>query len=202
MAWNGKESALAIFGKFGGSSSNEPNPADYSPEKAQKFFDHARTAADTENYEYAIQHFCNGLKQDPRQKAGFDGLWGAVSKFKDSAAGKKGLSKETWRAIAGTGDVSRFVSAVLEWMITFGDVNLALKAAVEGNLTMRIHTPLIHLTKAQIIERGLALGVDYGLTTSCYDPAPDGAACGRCDACLLRLKGFAERGLRDPRRYQ
>ncbi|MFO0966568.1 MAG: 7-cyano-7-deazaguanine synthase QueC [Gemmataceae bacterium] len=80
--------------------------------------------------------------------------------------------------------------------------NLALKAAVEGNLTMRIHTPLIHLTKAQIIERGLALGVDYGLTTSCYDPAPDGAACGRCDACLLRLKGFAERGLRDPRRYQ
>ena len=123
---------MAIFGKFGGSSSNEPNPADYSPEKAQKFFDHARTAADTENYEYAIQHFCNGLKQDPRQKAGFDGLWGAVSKFKDSAAGKKGLSKETWRAIAGTGDVSRFVSAVLEWMITFGDVNLALKAAELG----------------------------------------------------------------------
>jgi 7-cyano-7-deazaguanine synthase len=79
--------------------------------------------------------------------------------------------------------------------------NLATKAAVEGRQTLRIHTPLISLTKAQIISRGLSLGVDFGLTSSCYDPAPDGAACGQCDSCQLRLKGFAEAGRRDPRRY-
>lgn len=79
--------------------------------------------------------------------------------------------------------------------------NLATKAAVEGRQTLRIHTPLISLTKAQIISRGLTLGVDFGLTSSCYDPAPDGAACGQCDSCQLRLKGFAEAGRRDPRRY-
>jgi 7-cyano-7-deazaguanine synthase len=64
-----------------------------------------------------------------------------------------------------------------------------------------VHTPLIELSKADIIRRGLALGVDYALTTSCYDPAPEGAACGRCDACVLRLKGFAEVGMADPARY-
>lgn len=80
--------------------------------------------------------------------------------------------------------------------------NLATKGGVEGTLPVTIHTPLIDLTKAQIIERGQALGVDYGLTTSCYDPAADGAACGHCDACQLRLKGFREAGLQDPVRYQ
>jgi 7-cyano-7-deazaguanine synthase len=80
--------------------------------------------------------------------------------------------------------------------------NLATKAAVEGRTRLIIHAPLLRLTKAQIIARGLQLGVDYGLTTSCYDPSPAGAACGRCDACLLRLKGFAEAGARDPARYQ
>ena len=79
--------------------------------------------------------------------------------------------------------------------------NLATKAGVEGRQRLTIHTPLIQMTKAQIIARGQALGVDYSLTSSCYDPAPDGAACGRCDSCLLRLKGFAEAGLRDPIRY-
>jgi 7-cyano-7-deazaguanine synthase len=79
--------------------------------------------------------------------------------------------------------------------------NLATKAGVEGRTRLKIHAPLLRLTKAEIIRRGLALGVDYGLTTSCYDPGPDGA-CGRCDACLLRLKGFAEAGARDPVRYQ
>jgi 7-cyano-7-deazaguanine synthase len=79
--------------------------------------------------------------------------------------------------------------------------NLATKAGVEGTLRFRIHTPLIELTKAQIIRRGVELGVDYALTHSCYDPAPDGAACGHCDACQLRLKGFAEAGLADPARY-
>jgi 7-cyano-7-deazaguanine synthase len=79
--------------------------------------------------------------------------------------------------------------------------NLATKAAVEGRQRVVIHTPLIQRTKAEIIRQGLALGVDYALTTSCYDPAADDRACGRCDACLLRLKGFAENGLTDPRRY-
>ena len=80
--------------------------------------------------------------------------------------------------------------------------NLATKAGVEGTIRVRIHAPLIALTKAEIVRRGLALGVDYALTTSCYDPSADGAACGACDACLLRLKGFAEAGVPDPARYQ
>ena len=80
--------------------------------------------------------------------------------------------------------------------------NLATKAAVEGRQRLRIHTPLMHLSKAQIIQRGLELGVDYALTHSCYDPTPDGAACGQCDSCLLRLKGFAEAGATDPIAYR
>lgn len=80
--------------------------------------------------------------------------------------------------------------------------NLATKAGVEGTQTLKIHTPLISLTKAQIIARGLELGVDYSQTSTCYDPSPDGAACGSCDACQLRLKGFAENGVSDPARYQ
>jgi len=79
--------------------------------------------------------------------------------------------------------------------------NLATKAAVQGR-PVTIRTPLIQLTKAQIIRRGLDLGVDYSLTSSCYDPDPSGAACGRCDSCSLRLKGFAEVGTTDPIRYQ
>ena len=67
---------------------------------------------------------------------------------------------------------------------------------------MVIHAPLIHMTKAQIIRTGLDLGVDYALTSTCYDPSPDGVACGRCDACLLRLRGFAENGVRDPIAYR
>jgi 7-cyano-7-deazaguanine synthase len=80
--------------------------------------------------------------------------------------------------------------------------NLATKAAVEGRQRLQIHTPLIHLSKAQIIHRGLALGVDYTLTHSCYDPSPDGLACGQCDSCLLRLKGFREAGMVDPVVYR
>lgn len=76
--------------------------------------------------------------------------------------------------------------------------NLATKAGVEGTQHLEIHTPLIHLTKAQIIQRGLALGVDYSLTSSCYDPAEDGRPCTKCDSCLLRQKGFAEAGRADP----
>ena len=80
--------------------------------------------------------------------------------------------------------------------------NLATRAGVEEGRRITIHTPLIQLTKREIIERGLSLGLDYGVTVSCYDPSPDGAACGRCDACQLRLKGFRELGLQDPAEYQ
>lgn len=79
--------------------------------------------------------------------------------------------------------------------------NLGSKAGAEGR-GFTIHAPLIELTKAQIIERGLALGVDYGMTSSCYDPSASGEACGLCDTCQLRLKGFREAGVTDPRAYQ
>lgn len=79
--------------------------------------------------------------------------------------------------------------------------NLATRAAVEGEGRYRIHAPLLHLTKGEIIRRGLDLGVDYALTHSCYDPSPKGVACGECDSCRLRLKGFAEAGVRDPIAY-
>jgi len=80
--------------------------------------------------------------------------------------------------------------------------NLATKAGVEGRQQLRIHTPLIHLSKAQIIKRGIELGVDYSLTLTCYDPSTDGLACGLCDSCQLRLKGFRENGITDPAPYQ
>src|SRR2546421_11688009 len=80
--------------------------------------------------------------------------------------------------------------------------DLATKAGVEGRQRLTIHAPLLQLTKQRIIERGLALGVDYALTLSCYDPSPSGEACGRCDACRLRLKGFEAAGVADPARYQ
>lgn len=79
--------------------------------------------------------------------------------------------------------------------------SLATKAGVEGRQNLRIHTPLIKLTKAQIVRLGQSLGVDFGLTSSCYDPSERGEPCGRCDACLLRLKGFREAGLEDPLVY-
>ena len=79
---------------------------------------------------------------------------------------------------------------------------LATRAGVEEGRGVTIHTPLIDLSKREIIERGLALGVDFALTLTCYDPSSDGAACGRCEACLLRLKGFRELGFEDPASYQ
>jgi 7-cyano-7-deazaguanine synthase len=80
--------------------------------------------------------------------------------------------------------------------------NLATRAGAEDHVGIEIRTPLIELTKREIIELGQRLGVDYALTTSCYDPSPDGAACGRCDACQLRLRGFREAGTSDPARYE
>lgn len=79
--------------------------------------------------------------------------------------------------------------------------NLATKAGVEGRQKLRIHTPLIALSKAEIIRRGRELGVDYGLTSSCYDPSPSGEPCGECDSCRLREKGFREIGIEDPLRH-
>jgi 7-cyano-7-deazaguanine synthase len=79
--------------------------------------------------------------------------------------------------------------------------DLATKAGVEGKAKIKIHTPLIRLIKAEIIKKGLALGLDYALTWSCYDPTAAGLACGRCDSCQLRLKGFREAGAKDPIRY-
>ena len=79
--------------------------------------------------------------------------------------------------------------------------NLATKAGVQGITQIKIQTPLINMTKAQIIQKGIDLGVDYALTHSCYDPSPQGLACGRCDSCILRINGFKEAGIADPTRY-
>jgi 7-cyano-7-deazaguanine synthase len=113
--------------------------------------------------------------------------------------------------VRGTGDIflgvnvldySGYPDCRPEYVAAFEAMaNLATRAAVEGEQRVVLRTPLIQLSKAQIISRGHALGVDYSLTSSCYDPAPDGAACGHCDSCQLRLKGFAEAGLTDPIRY-
>jgi 7-cyano-7-deazaguanine synthase len=113
-----------------------------------------------------------------------------------------------WAEVLGAFDIFLGVNAIdysgypdcrPEFIAAFEQLaGLATKAGVEGTGRFRIHTPLIHLTKADIIRRGLALGVDYGLTHSCYDPDSAGRPCGRCDSCLLRAKGFAEAGIPDP----
>jgi 7-cyano-7-deazaguanine synthase len=117
-----------------------------------------------------------------------------------------------WSEVLGSSDIFIGVNALdysgypdcrPEYVRAFEAMaNLATKAAVEQGHRTTIHTPLIELSKAQIIERGLELGVDYRLTHSCYDPGPDGLACGSCDSCLLRLKGFAEAGAVDPIAYR
>ncbi|MGZ4727613.1 MAG: 7-cyano-7-deazaguanine synthase QueC [Acidimicrobiales bacterium] len=99
-------------------------------------------------------------------------------------------------------DYSGYPDCRPEFIAAFATMaNLATRAGVEGSIPLTIHTPLIALTKAEIIERGVALGVDYALTTSCYDPSPDGLACGRCDSCLLRARGFRDAGVPDPTPY-
>ena len=96
-------------------------------------------------------------------------------------------------------DYSGYPDCRPEYIAAFETMaNLATKAGVEGTQHLRIHTPLINLTKAQIIQRGLELGVDYSLTHSCYDPDISGRPCGTCDSCLLRQKGFVEAGVVDP----
>jgi 7-cyano-7-deazaguanine synthase len=116
-----------------------------------------------------------------------------------------------WAETLGTGDIFIGVNALdysgypdcrPAYIEAFERMaNLATKAAVEGTCPVSIHAPLIHLSKGAIIRRGLELGVDYSLTTSCYDPAPDGRACGSCEACLLRRRGFAQNDLADPVPY-
>jgi 7-cyano-7-deazaguanine synthase len=117
-----------------------------------------------------------------------------------------------WAEVLGASDIFLGVNALdysgypdcrPEYIAAFQRLaDLATKAGVEGRRRVTIHTPLIALSKREIIQTGLVLGVNYALTTSCYDPSPEGEACGRCDACLLRLKGFAEAGVRDPARYR
>ena len=117
-----------------------------------------------------------------------------------------------WAEVLGASDIflganamdySGYPDCRPEFMRAFETMaGLATRAAVEGGRRLTIHTPLIALSKRQIIEEGLALGVDYGITLTCYDPVLDGAACGRCEACLLRLKGFREAGMEDPAPYQ
>jgi 7-cyano-7-deazaguanine synthase len=100
-------------------------------------------------------------------------------------------------------DYSGYPDCRPEFLAKFAELaNLATKAGVEGTLQFEIHAPLIDLTKARIIRRGIELGVDYGLTHTCYDPDEHGTSCGRCDACQLRLKGFAEAGVEDPLKYR
>jgi len=117
-----------------------------------------------------------------------------------------------WAETLGTGDIFIGVNALdysgypdcrAEYINAFQTMaNLATKGGVEGTLPVTVHTPLIDMSKAEIIKRGLELGVDYAMTISCYDPGETGAACGHCDACQLRLKGFREAGLDDPVAYQ
>ena len=116
-----------------------------------------------------------------------------------------------WAEVLGSADIFVGVNAVdysgypdcrPEYLQAFAKMaNLATRAGVEGATRVEIHAPLIHMTKAEIIRKGQQLGVDYKLTHSCYDPDPSGRACGACDSCLLRKKGFEEAGLDDPTRY-
>lgn len=116
-----------------------------------------------------------------------------------------------WAEVLGASDLFIGVNAVdysgypdcrPEFIAAFQQLaRLATKSGVEGTAAWNIHAPLISLSKAEIIRRGIELGVDYGLTHSCYDPDPQGRACGHCDSCQLRLKGFADAGLTDPAPY-
>lgn len=113
--------------------------------------------------------------------------------------------RHAWDIFIGVNavDYSGYPDCRPQFIRAFEDMaNLATRMGVEGSprRRIRIHAPLIDLTKAEIIKRGLALGVDYGLTTSCYDPAPHGTPCGHCDSCLLRAAGFREAGVDDPLR--
>ncbi len=100
-------------------------------------------------------------------------------------------------------DYSGYPDCRPEYIKSFQNMaNLATKTGVENEQQLTIHTPLINLTKAEIIQKGIALGIDYSLTHSCYDPSAKGQPCGHCDSCQLRLNGFLETGYKDPLKYQ
>jgi 7-cyano-7-deazaguanine synthase len=117
-----------------------------------------------------------------------------------------------WAEVLGSNDIFIGVNALdysgypdcrPEYIAAYESMaNLATKAGVEGKQKLSIHTPLIEMTKAQIIQKGRELNMDFGLTHSCYDPSEQGDACGECDSCLLRLKGFREAGIADPVKYR
>ena len=99
-------------------------------------------------------------------------------------------------------DYSGYPDCRPEYIASFQQLaNLATKTGIEGKSPINIHTPLIDLTKSDIIKTGLGLGVNYGLTHSCYDPDQNGYSCGHCDACRLRIRGFEKAGLVDPLKY-
>ncbi|MFQ5542322.1 MAG: 7-cyano-7-deazaguanine synthase QueC [Candidatus Binatia bacterium] len=99
-------------------------------------------------------------------------------------------------------DYSGYPDCREEYIQAFENMaNIATKSGVEGRMKVKVHTPLIRMTKAEIVKKGMKLGLDFSLTWSCYDPTPDGLACGQCDCCLLRLRGFREAGFDDPIRY-
>ena len=103
---------------------------------------------------------------------------------------------------ANARDYSGYPDCRPEYLVAFEKLaNLATKASIEGSCNFRIHAPIINLTKAETIGKGVELGVNFGLTHSCYDPAPDGRACGICEACILRRQGFQEAGIDDPTEY-
>ena len=100
-------------------------------------------------------------------------------------------------------DYSGYPDCRPKFLQAFQDLaNLATKSGVEGTATYRIHAPLLHMSKAQIVRAGVDAGVDFALTHSCYDPSPEGLACGGCDSCILRRRGFEEAGIPDPTRYR
>jgi len=99
-------------------------------------------------------------------------------------------------------DYSGYPDCRPEYIVAFEHMaNLATKAGVEGKKQITIRAPLIHMTKADIIQKGIELGIDYSITFSCYDPSPEGKACGQCDSCILRKKGFTKAGISDPTTY-
>jgi len=116
-----------------------------------------------------------------------------------------------WAEVLGSSDIFIGVNAIdysgypdcrPEYIKAFEQMaNLATKAGVEGTLSIKIRAPLLHMTKAQIIRKGIELGVDFSITHSCYDPSPEGLACGQCDSCILRKMGFDQAGVQDQIRY-
>jgi len=118
----------------------------------------------------------------------------------------------SWAEVIGSNDIfigvnvldySGYPDCRPEYIAAYEQMaNLATKAGVEGKQKLKIHTPLIQMNKAQIIQKGIDLGLDYSLTHSCYDPSISGEACGECDSCILRLRGFREAGVKDPVRYK